>query len=307
MAVAPLENEKILITGVTGAIARPVARALAEKNEVWGAARFTNPALRKEIESYGVRIAEVDFEKNDYEAIPEDITMVLHYAYTRRPSGEFQDAIQVNAIAAGHVMQRCQHAKAALIVSAATLYSAQEDPFHAYHEQDDIGYARAPWGPSSPVSKVTLETIARFSAQVFDLPTTIVRPSGPYGTDSDIASVVVDAVLAEKPVFAFHDPQPYSVIHIDDMIEQIPALLAAATVPATILNWASDEIVTTQQMAAQAGIHLGKPATVQIMQADGVAKGAVIDTTRIRKVVGPCPRKFEEEFARICRARIASA
>jgi nucleoside-diphosphate-sugar epimerase len=304
MSIPDLSGEKILITGVTGAIARPVAIALARKNEVWGAARFTDDKLRRELEDAGVHIAQVDFEQNDYAAIPDDVSLILHYAYTRRPSGEFQDAIQVNAIAAGHVMHRCRNAKAALIISAATLYSAQDDPFYAYHEDDDIGYVRAPWGPSSPVSKVTLESIARFCAEAFDLPTTIVRPSGPYGTTSDIASVVVDAVAEGRPVFALHDPQPYSVIHIDDMIDQIPALLAAASVPATLVNWASEEIVTTQEMAAQAAAHLGKPAKVEIMQAEGVAIGAVVDTTRIRALVGPCKRRFPEAFKEICKQRL---
>lgn len=306
MSIPELTGEKILITGVTGAIALPAAKALAAKNEVWGAARFTNEALREELEDAGVGIARVDFEKNDYEAIPEDVSLILHYAYTRRPSGEFQDAIGVNAIAAGHVMQRCQNARAALIVSAATLYSAQDDPYYAYRESDDIGYVRAPWGPSSPVSKVTLEAVTRFAAEAFDLPTTIVRPAGPYGTPSDIASVVVDAVAEGRPVFALHDPQPYSVIHIDDMIDQIPALLAAATVPATLVNWASDEIVTTQEMAKQASAHLGKASEIQVMAPDGVAIGAVLDTTRIREIVGPCKRRFAEAFEEICKQKLAS-
>ena len=149
MAATPLEGEKILITGATGAIALPVARRLAQKNEVWGAARFTNPSLRKELEDAGVHTAAIDLEKNDISAIPEDISIVLHYAFTRRPSGEFHDAIQVNAIAAGHVLKRCKRAKAALIHSAATLYSIHEDPYYAYREQDDIGFVRAPWGPTT--------------------------------------------------------------------------------------------------------------------------------------------------------------
>ena len=302
-APSHLEGEKILITGATGAIALPVACALAEKNEVWGAARFSDPNLRGELEAAGVRTVAVDFEKNDFEALPTDFTLLIHYAYTRRPSGEFQEAIGVNSLSAGHMMQRCSNARAALIVSAATLYSAHEDPYYAYRESDDIGYVRAPWGPSSPVSKVTLEAVARFAAQAFNLPTTIVRPSGPYGTRADIASVVVDAVFEGNPVYALNDPQPYSVIHIDDMIDQIPALFDAASVPATLLNWASDEIVTTQEMAAQAASHFGKPVNVEVMQVEGVGIGAVLDTSRLRPLVPPASRTFEEEFERICKSR----
>ena len=38
-----LDGEKILITGATGKIAFPIARSLAKRNEVWGAARLSNP------------------------------------------------------------------------------------------------------------------------------------------------------------------------------------------------------------------------------------------------------------------------
>ncbi|MSV81977.1 MAG: NAD(P)-dependent oxidoreductase, partial [Actinobacteria bacterium] len=35
-----MADAKILITGVTGAVAAPLARSLAANNEVWGVARF---------------------------------------------------------------------------------------------------------------------------------------------------------------------------------------------------------------------------------------------------------------------------
>jgi nucleoside-diphosphate-sugar epimerase len=50
-----LEGEKVLITGATGKIAFPIARALAPHNEVWGVARFTNPAAWERLESADVR------------------------------------------------------------------------------------------------------------------------------------------------------------------------------------------------------------------------------------------------------------
>jgi nucleoside-diphosphate-sugar epimerase len=44
-----LESEKVLITGATGKIAFPIARALAQRNEVWGAARLRNPGDRDKL------------------------------------------------------------------------------------------------------------------------------------------------------------------------------------------------------------------------------------------------------------------
>jgi len=303
MPVAPLKNEKILITGATGAIAHPVAAYLAKDNHVIGAARFSYPPLREKLEKAGVETIEIDLETNDLDAIPNDITRVLHYAYTRRPSGEFHSAIHVNAIAVGHVLKRCQNARSALIVSAATLYSVHEDPAYAYREEDDIGFARAPWGPSSPVSKVTLESIARFSAEAFGLPTTIVRPAVPYGTSIDMISTIIDSVAKDEPVFCIHDPQPLSLIHIKDMAEQIAPLMDAANVPATLVNWASEEVMTVQEIAAEAGRLLGKTPKFQVSNPPGVAKGSVIDTSRVRKIVGPCQYTLRESMPEIVAAR----
>ena len=47
-------DEKVLITGATGKIAFPIARALAERNEVWGAARLRNPADRDRLSAAGI-------------------------------------------------------------------------------------------------------------------------------------------------------------------------------------------------------------------------------------------------------------
>ena len=38
-----LEGQRILVTGATGQVARPLTEKLAENNEVWAAARFSVP------------------------------------------------------------------------------------------------------------------------------------------------------------------------------------------------------------------------------------------------------------------------
>ena len=45
-----IQDEKILISGVSGIVAQPLARFLAKNNEVWGIARFTDSG--REIEQY---------------------------------------------------------------------------------------------------------------------------------------------------------------------------------------------------------------------------------------------------------------
>ena len=50
---APLSGEKILITGATGQVANPIAKALARDNEVWAVARFGNAGAREDLEDVG--------------------------------------------------------------------------------------------------------------------------------------------------------------------------------------------------------------------------------------------------------------
>ena len=54
MSAEPLRGAKIVVTGVTGQVGEPVARALARDNEVYGAARFRDDAARERLEAAGV-------------------------------------------------------------------------------------------------------------------------------------------------------------------------------------------------------------------------------------------------------------
>ena len=49
-----LDAQKILITGATGKIAFPIARALAQRNEVWGAARLRSDGDREKLAGAGI-------------------------------------------------------------------------------------------------------------------------------------------------------------------------------------------------------------------------------------------------------------
>jgi len=50
-----LEGQRILVTGPTGQVARPLTEKLNEKNEVWAAARFSDPQAKAELEAAGIK------------------------------------------------------------------------------------------------------------------------------------------------------------------------------------------------------------------------------------------------------------
>ena len=49
-----ISGEKILVTGGAGRVAFPIARELAKRNEVWGMARFSNPADPQRLKAHGI-------------------------------------------------------------------------------------------------------------------------------------------------------------------------------------------------------------------------------------------------------------
>ena len=54
MTAVDLTGSTILVTGVTGQVAAPLAVSLARQATVIGAARFSNPTKRTELEAAGV-------------------------------------------------------------------------------------------------------------------------------------------------------------------------------------------------------------------------------------------------------------
>ena len=311
-----ITGEKILITGVSGLVALPIARYLAEHNEVWGLARFglvddrsgalvTNPQTREEVEALGIRTVAVDLEHPDLSEVPDDVTYVLHLAHTRLGS-QFHRAVQVNAVGAGHVLAHCRRAKAALVVSSTAVYSVNDDPWHVFTEDDDIGRSFAPWAPSSPPAKVSLEAVACFCAEAFSLPTIVMRLNTLYGPMGALPVEHLDAISKGEPVRIWALPYPHSLIHIGDMCDQLEPLLGAASIPANIVNWCGDEVVTVQEWCDFAGELAGRPAKIELMEVPGVARGNISSNAKRLVITGPCRRQWREEFRRLYAERHGS-
>ena len=81
-----LSGEKILLTGPAGRIAFGLARSLAGDNEVWGIARFGDPASREKVEQLGVTTRTLDIADGDYGDLPTDFTYLLHLAADFSPT-----------------------------------------------------------------------------------------------------------------------------------------------------------------------------------------------------------------------------
>jgi nucleoside-diphosphate-sugar epimerase len=293
-----LRGEKILITGPAGRIAFGLARSLVGENEVWGIARFTDPATREKVEALGVTTRTLDYSDGDFGDLPSDFSYLLHLA-ADFSADDYDRALRVNAEGTGFVLEHCRAAKAALVMSTVTVYKPHPDPWHPFREDDPLGDAMAP--PSAPysVSKIAGEGVARYCARSFDLPITIARMGAAYSDQSGLPVWHLDAIARGEPVQTRWDPMPYSPIHDDDICAQLEALLEIANVPATIVNWAGDEPVTVQQWCAYFGELLGVEAKVMVEEVPGTSIGGVADRTKRTSITGPCRVGWREGFRRV--------
>jgi nucleoside-diphosphate-sugar epimerase len=287
-------GEKVLVTGPAGQIASGICAHLARDNEVWGIARFSESAGRDVVERMGVRTVALDLADGDLAGVPTDFTYVLHLAAFQGSGLDYDYALAINAEATGLVLDHCRSAKAALVMSTASVYRPQADPWHAYVETDPLGDAHLLAAPTYSVSKIAQEAVARTMARLLSLPVTIARMNAAYGPRGGLPAHHLDAVRAGKPIAVRNDPAPYTPIHQNDINAQLDALLDAATVQATIVNWGGDEIVTVQQWCRYLGELAGREPDLTVTAVPGSQLGSILDSTKRRGITGPCQVSWQD-------------
>lgn len=293
-----LAGEKICLTGPAGQIAFPLARALAEHNEVIGVARYGDEATLERVRSIGVEPVRADLSSGDLSAVPTDCTVLLHLAAYQGAERDYDLALAHNAEATGFIMAHCKGARAALVMSTSSTYRPNSDPYHAFVETDPLGEGSTPWAPTYQASKLAQEGVARYVARATSLPTVICRMNAAYGPNGGLPAYHLDAIRNGRAVLTRNDPCPYSPIFEDDLALQVEALLDAASTPAKIVNWCGDDVVSVQEWSAYMADLLGTTANVTVDHPVNSHVGMVQDATLRRSITGPCTVGWREGLAR---------
>jgi nucleoside-diphosphate-sugar epimerase len=301
--VTSLIDEKILVTGPAGQIALPLCEHLASQNEVWGIARFSAPGSREQVESLGVTTRRIDLADFDYTDLPDDFTYVLHLAAFIGPGIDYDYAIRVNAEATGALLEHCRRARAALVMSTASVYKPADDPMHRYCETDPLGDSMSTYSPTYAISKIAEEAVARYCARSLRLPITIARMNAAYSANGGLPAYHLDWMIGGQPVVVRNDPCPYSPIHQDDINAQVGALLGAASVPATIVNWGGDDVVGPHDWCAYFEELTGIPAQIVVQEVPGSQRGVAVDVSARTAITGPCAVSFADGFRRLVAER----
>ena len=293
-----LRAEKILITGLTGQVAKPVALALAKENDVWGIARFTNPAIKEELETQGITCVKFDLTEPEFSGIPEDFDYVLNFAVSYE--SDFDIVISAIVEGLGLLMSHCRRAKAFLHCSTTGVYRVNGHT--PLKESDPLGDSHNVLLPAYSICKIAAEGMARYAARQWDLPVVIARLNVPYGNNGGWPSMHLEMILAGEPI-AVHTNKPslYNPIHEDDIIQTIPRLLRVAAVPATILNWAGKDQVSIEEWSEYMGKLVGKEAT--FTYSEQTLESSVADTTRMHQLIGETRTDWRDAMRRMIESR----
>jgi UDP-glucuronate 4-epimerase len=260
MSPAPLTGQRILVTGVTGQVAGPLARNLvAAGNTVYGTSRFADPAQREKVAAEGITPVAIDLETASLEEIPDGLDYVIHMAVSK--DKEFDRALAANAQGVAFLIERVKGVKAFFHCSSCAVY--EPNGHQAHVETDPLGDNHRAMGflDTYSISKIAAESSVRYAAKRFEVPAVIARLDVPYGPTHGWPSIMVMMAQHGMATPVHPDaPNTHNFLHDDDILSSLPFLLEQADTSAPIFNWCNPELVSieewTQELTRLTGVEI---------------------------------------------------
>lgn len=299
--MSTLRDKRILITGPAGQIAFPLVEELSRHNEVWGIARFGDPATRERVDATGCITRVVDLAAPDWSGLPDRFDHVLHLAIYQSLDSSYDYAMTVNAEGTALLMHRFANSESLLIVSSAAVYDNNPDGAHRYIETDLLGDNRAPYSPTYGITKIAQEGVARGLARALGLPTTIARMNVSYSPLGGLPAYQLDMLVNDVDIPVMTGGAWFNPIDQADINAQVPKLLEVASVPATICNWGGDEAVSTEEYVTFLASLIGKEA--RFVYTDQGIPGRAFDNARRLELIGKCDVPWQDGFRKLAAQR----
>ena len=291
-----LDGQKVLITGATGKIAFPIARALAQRNEVWGAARLRNPEDRGKLEAAGIIPLTLDMADPDFSTVPDDFGYVFHAAVDTG-TDDWTRCVKTNAHNSGALLHHCRTARGFVFCSTGSVYGY---PGHRpLRETDPPG---VPLRPNYSFSKIAAESVCTWVADRYGIPLTIIRICSTYGPEGGAPADRLEMMLAGKPIRLHPDkPNNYNPIYEDDYVRLgIRAMEVAANPPITV-NWAGSETVSIEEYCTYLGELVGVEPVFDYTPDAHTPLWP--DVTRMHEILGRTEVPWREGMRRMVAAR----
>lgn len=297
-------RRSIIITGVTGQVAETVATRLAADHDVIGVARFTDAPARERLEAAGVTCVGADLGDADFSAVPTGVDAVLNFAVVKSQRWDLD--LRANAEAPGLLMAHVRPA-AFLHCSSTGVYDPAGPTL--LDERAALGDNHRPIMPTYSITKIAAEEVVRTMCRHLEVPTTIARLNVPYGVGPDGTprgwpAFHLAMMEAGMPIPVDADrPNFFNPIDLEDIAATVPGLLAAATVPATITNWAGVEQVSLEEWCEFIADQCGLEVTFE--ETTATIGGVTVDTTLMQSICGPTQVGWRDGFTRLAQAHLA--
>lgn len=291
-----LNGEKILITGVTGKIAFPIARELARSNEVWGLARLRNPEDHQALLDVGIKPLPLDLAGGDLSSLPQDFSYVFHAAVDPG-QGQWADCERTNAQVSGDLCYHCKSARGFVFCSTGSIYAYQGQ--RPLTESDPPG---VPLRANYSFSKVAAESVLSWISRQFDIPVTIIRVCSTYGPLGGAPADRLEAILKGETIRLHPDkPNNYNPVYEDDYVELGIRALEIASSPPIVVNWAGSETVSIEDYCRYMGELVGIEPIFEYT--DKAHTPLWPDVTYMHAVLGKTRVPWRDGMQRMIRAR----
>ncbi len=241
-----------------------------------------------------------------FDEVPSGVDAVLNFAVVK--SGRWDVDLRANAEGVGLLMDHVRPSRM-LHCSSTGVY----DPAGAtvLDETAALGDNHRPIMPTYSIAKIAAEEVVRTMCRLLGVPTTIARLNVPYGVGPDGSArgwpafhlAMMDAGMA-IPV---HPDRPnlFNPINLDDIAATVPGLLAAADVPATVVNWGGQEQVSLEEWCEELARLTGN--AVAFEETESTIGGVTVDVTRLVERCGPTQVDWKTGMAALAAAHLADA
>ena len=287
----------MLVTGATGRIGFPIARALAKQHEVFGLARCRGAGDADRLVDAGITPLIGDMATLEPGDVPEGLTHVFHAAALVGPEArtDWQRCFEVNAQAAGRLVMACRGVRGFVYCSTGSAYEYQGQ--RPLREDDPPGVHLGNYS----LSKIAGESVVRFAAVEHGVPLTIIRIFSTYGPEGGAPVDRLRRIMAGKDIVLHPDsPNNYNPIYEDDYVRLGIRALEAATLDPLVVNWAGSETVSAEDYCTYLGELVGQPVRIRY---DAAAPWPLWpDVEKMHAVLGRTEVPWREGMQRIVAA-----
>jgi UDP-glucuronate 4-epimerase len=288
---------RVLVTGATGRVGFPVARALAQRYEVFGLARCRRDGDAERLVGAGIHPIVGDVAALDVRELPLGITHVFHAAARLGRDAldqDWQQVFETNAQASGRLVAAYPGA-AFVYCSTGSAYAYQGH--RPLCEDDPPGVHLGAYS----LSKIAGEAVVRFAAAQTGTPLTIIRIFSTYGPEGGTPVNRLRRIRSGKEVVLHPDaPNNYNPIFEDDYVRLAERALQVASLEPVVVNFAGSETVSAEEYCAYLGELVGRPALIRYDP--GAPWPIWPDVTRMHDVLGRTQVPWQDGMRRVVAA-----